>query len=242
MLSCLREVIANQIHYSDTQLETDYDLDVWSTIATSLAKWSDTKKAKWRKLNQERAAAKNRTTHRRHRRRRDEEMVCYKSFGCFRDEGPFDYLDTLPASPESIATTFTLYTRKNSVDGEKLDYENSTTVLKSNFNSSNPIKIIIHGFGSSGRRPWVLQMTEAFLFMEDMNLIVVDWENGAQLPNYVQAAANTQLIGKQIALLIRMINFNKGLAPEDYHLIGFSLGAHVAGFTGMEISNISRIT
>ncbi|CAG2182128.1 unnamed protein product, partial [Oppiella nova] len=99
--------VANDIHYSESQLETDYDLDVsdflvWSTIATSLAKWSDTKKAKTRKHYEERAA-KNRT-HRRHRRRRDEEMVCYKNFGCFRDEGPFDYLDTLPASPESIAT------------------------------------------------------------------------------------------------------------------------------------------
>jgi hypothetical protein len=104
-------------------------------------------------------------THRRHRRRRDEEMVCYRNFGCFRDEGPFDYLDTLPASPESIATTFTLYTRKDSINGEKLDFDNSSTLLKSNFNSSNAVKIIIHGFGSSGKRPWVLQMTEALLFM-----------------------------------------------------------------------------
>ena len=44
--------------------------------------------------------------------------------------------------------------------------------MKSNFNASNPIKIIIHGFGSSGKRPWVLQMTEAFLFMVNMFLIV----------------------------------------------------------------------
>lgn len=75
-----------------------------------------------------------------------------------------------------------------------------------------------------------------------MNVIVVDWEKGATLPNYVQAAANTQLIGKQIAMMIRMINYEKGLNANDYHLIGFSLGAHVAGFTGMEIQNISRIT
>lgn len=54
--------------------------------------------------------------------------------------------------------------------------------------------------------------------------------------------ANTQLIGKQIAKLIRMINFVTQLTPSRYHLIGFSLGAHVAGFTGMEIRNISRIT
>lgn len=23
-------------------------------------------------------------------------MICYRDLGCFRDEGPFDYLDTLP--------------------------------------------------------------------------------------------------------------------------------------------------
>jgi hypothetical protein len=141
---------------------------VWSSIASSLAKWSDTKKANNKKKLQQNMIQNG--THRRHRRRRDEEMVCYRNFGCFRDEGPFDYLDTLPASPESIATTFTLYTRKDSINGEKLDFDNSSSLLKSNFNSSNAIKIIIHGFGSSGKRPWVLQMTEALLFMVKSNI------------------------------------------------------------------------
>jgi len=147
-----------------------FNWKVWSSIATSLAKWSDTKKASDRKKFQQ--FLQTNQTHRRHRRRRDEEMVCYRNFGCFRDEGPFDYLDTLPASPESIGTTFTLYTRKNNIDGQKLDHENSTSLLKSHFNSSNPVKIIIHGFGSSGRRPWVLQMTEALLFMVRTNLSI----------------------------------------------------------------------
>ena len=70
----------------------------------------------------------------------------------------------------------------------------------------------------------------------------MDWEAGAALPNYVQAAANTQLVGKQIAHLINIINQHLNFEAKDYHLIGFSLGAHVAGFAGAEVQNISRIT
>lgn len=73
-------------------------------------------------------------------------------------------------------------------------------------------------------------------------MIVVDWGNGAALPNYVQAAANTQLVGKQIALLIKWLIYEKKLKSSDFHLIGFSLGAHIAGFAGAEVKNISRIT
>jgi hypothetical protein len=29
-------------------------------------------------------------------------------------------------------------------------------------------------------------------------VICVDWENGAALPNYVRAAVNTRLVGKQV--------------------------------------------
>jgi hypothetical protein len=73
-------------------------------------------------------------------------------------------------------------------------------------------------------------------------VIVVDWENGASLPNYVQAAANTQLVGKQLARLVQLVNPHHQLSASDYHLIGFSLGAHIAGFAGAELRNVSRIT
>lgn len=91
-------------------------------------------------------------------------------------------------------------------------------------------------------------------------MICVDWENGANLPNYVRAAANTRLIGKQLAMflkglffIIMIMIFNKQinrLGLQEYkrlnlskvHLIGFSLGAHVSGFAGAELPGISRIT
>ncbi|XP_015786678.1 pancreatic triacylglycerol lipase [Tetranychus urticae] len=234
------------------------DYAIWSAIASSLAKWNHMRVAKLRQrfklksINFSRSSSPSPSTSTtttspsssrlvKHRVRRDEEMVCYRNIGCFRDEGPFDYLDTLPAAPEVINTTFTLYTRLNPIEGSLIDLTNTTSSLN-DFKESGPVKIIIHGFGSTGRDPWVLQMTEALLYVDDVNVIVVDWGNGAALPNYVQAAANTQLVGKQIALLIKMLMYEKGLKSSDFHLIGFSLGAHIAGFTGTEVKNLSRIT
>lgn len=58
------------------------------------------------------------------------------------------------------------------------------------------------------------------------------------MPNYVRAAANTRLVGRQLAKLIRSLD----VPLEKVHMIGFSLGAHVAGFAGAELGNVSRIT
>lgn len=68
--------------------------------------------------------------------------------------------------------------------------------------------------------------------------VCVDWGPGSAVPNYVRAAANTRLVGRQLAKLVRSLN----VPLEKVHLIGFSLGAHVAGFAGAELGNVSRIT
>ncbi|KAJ4450331.1 hypothetical protein ANN_01751 [Periplaneta americana] len=77
---------------------------------------------------------------------------------------------------------------------------------------------------------------------EECNVICVDWEAGAVIPNYVRAAANTRLVGKQLSMLLAGLNKHIGLPIHNVHVIGFSLGAHVAGFAGAELKNLSRIT
>lgn len=79
---------------------------------------------------------------------------------------------------------------------------------------------------------------ELHLQAERIFSVCVDWGPGSAVPNYVRAAANTRLVGRQLAKLVRSLN----VPLEKVHLIGFSLGAHVAGFAGAELGNVSRIT
>lgn len=90
-------------------------------------------------------------------------MVCYNELGCFRDEGPFSYLDLLPAPPEEINTRFFLYTPRNRDTPHPLVYNNATTILTSPYNASLPSKVMIHGFGSSCQRIWAKEMRTALI-------------------------------------------------------------------------------
>lgn len=57
----------------------------------------------------------------------------------------------------------------------------------------------------------------------------MDWTKGARGPQYATAAANTELVGRQLAILLIDMIEGGGLNPKNIHLVGFSLGAHVAG-------------
>ena len=77
-------------------------------------------------------------------------------------------------------------------------------------------------------------MKTALLNQEDCNVILVDWSKGARFP-YEQAAGNARLVAAQTAELIRfLISSSSGSSSyaKKFYIVGFSLGAHVAGYTG----------
>ena len=88
-------------------------------------------------------------------------------------------------------------------------------------------------------------MKDEFLKRGDFNVIGVYWPGGATT-GYFQAAGNTRLVGAQVAYLIEKLRRYRRLPYHRVHIIGFSLGAHVAGFAGRRIREkgnlIGRIT
>ena len=74
-----------------------------------------------------------------------------------------------------------------------------------------------------------------------MNVIVVAWENGATFP-YSQAVANTRLVGAQLAALVDTMVQGRGVDVAKVHIIGHSLGAHIAGYVGAMTPGLGRIS
>lgn len=85
------------------------------------------------------------------------------------------------------------------------------------------------------------RLIDAFLTAGDYNVILCDWGDGATTW-YFQASANSRTVGREIALLLTSLRRHMKIRMEDFHLIGHSLGAHIAGLTGASLHNLGRIT
>ncbi|XP_076632369.1 putative endothelial lipase [Colletes latitarsis] len=66
----------------------------------------------------------------------------------------------------------------------------------------------------------------------------------AGLPWYVTAVGNTKIIGPQVARLVRWLDAQRAVPLSNLHVIGFSLGAEIAGFMGKALGRrkVGRIT
>ncbi|KAK3612364.1 hypothetical protein CHS0354_011084 [Potamilus streckersoni] len=144
---------------------------------------------------------------------------------------------------DSIKTTFRLFTRNN-VNNDRyqiLSANDSSSLSKSFFNSSTPKEMVVHGFLENGLMKWLKNMKDELLKAGDFNVILIDWGKGSGLP-YTQATANTRVVGAEITKLINALKEQVGSNPEDFHIIGQSLGAHIGGYAGTRLPNLGRIT
>ena len=80
-------------------------------------------------------------------------------------------------------------------------------------------------------------LLRAFLENTDKNVIMIDWGAGAKTLVYRKARYEVDKVGKVIAEQLDFMNENIKLDFSTVTIIGFSLGAHVAGFAGKNVNN-----
>ena len=82
----------------------------------------------------------------------------------------------------------------------------------------------------------------AYLHKEDCNYISVDWENLAILPFYPRSAISSVIVGVFTGVFINFL-VEQGADLNQFHVIGFSMGAHIAGNAGSTVKGtLPRIT
>ncbi|XP_037298355.1 pancreatic lipase-related protein 2 isoform X1 [Manduca sexta] len=105
------------------------------------------------------------------------------------------------------------------------------------FDKDKPVVFYIHGFIELAQQESVQVIVNAYLEARpDTNVILLDWSNMSHGSYLVNAARNTKKVGAAAA-----DNLNKliemGVHIEKLHVIGHSLGSHVAGYTARELKN-----
>ncbi|KAH8378160.1 hypothetical protein KR093_009729, partial [Drosophila rubida] len=93
------------------------------------------------------------------------------------------------------------------------------------------LKVLIHSYTGNLETSPNCQLRPPLLSIPGLNIISVDYSR--LVPNlcYKEAVRNAHLVGRCLSHFLMSFIRNGLLRPQDIHLIGFGLGAHVAGFT-----------
>ncbi|KAG8192465.1 hypothetical protein JTE90_017995 [Oedothorax gibbosus] len=173
---------------------------------------------------------------------------CIDELGCFSAGAPFFNimerpLSLLPDDREKIDTKFMLYTREYPTTPMNFSniYSSIDNLPRSGFNPQLNTKFIVPGYISKVSPHWKMPLKDSLLLFEPCNVFYVDW-SGGDGPLYEQAVANTRVVGAEIALFIKHLQNQTGIKPESVHIVGHSLGAHIAGYAGKRTPNLGRIT
>ncbi|KAK0166179.1 hypothetical protein PV328_004621 [Microctonus aethiopoides] len=138
---------------------------------------------------------------------------------------------------------FLLYTQSNTEKPYFLKFGDVDNLNKSPFDPASETKIIIHGYGDTAfLDPYLHCLKMNYLKKKNYNIIMVDWTLLNKNEAYL-VMEMARLVGEFIGKMVKFLHDEGGQSWLNVHIIGHSLGGHVAGFAGKYNSGlVGRIT
>ncbi|KAH0948290.1 hypothetical protein HN011_011786 [Eciton burchellii] len=140
---------------------------------------------------------------------------------------------------------FYLYTRETQQNPVLLDVRDFNSLRNSKFNKNHPTKIVIHGFGGGRNLAPSTDLRDAYFARSDCNIIIVDYGSLVREPCLSQISWGPDFCSQCIAQLIKYLRDHpRGTTVENIHVLGYSVGAHIAGLIANYLPNdkLGRIT
>lgn len=114
---------------------------------------------------------------------------------------------------------------------------------QSGFDAALNTRIIVGGYFAKEDEEWIDEIVRQWTLLEPMsNIVKVSWPD-ANRGLYHTAAYNSRIVGRQLTLFLHYLDQLFHIDLGRFHLVGHSLGAHIAGFAGADNEGrIARIT
>ncbi|XP_017052425.1 uncharacterized protein LOC108095750 [Drosophila ficusphila] len=119
---------------------------------------------------------------------------------------------------------------------EQVNLYDAASLRRSRFNPFNPTRILIHGWLGNANANMYTELLPAYFNLKtgNYNIFTVDWGRGA-IADYITASYRVKPVGQVLAKFVDFLHQEAGLRFEDLQLVGFSMGAHVAGLAGKHL-------
>ncbi|EFN88821.1 Pancreatic triacylglycerol lipase [Harpegnathos saltator] len=142
---------------------------------------------------------------------------------------------------ENLESIFLRYYIRKTLD-EYIDYSlDNVSSLQTRLNPNRKTVLYIHGYTENLQRESVRTVVQAYLNQDNHNTIALSY---AKLANgtYTKVVKNIVQVGAVVALFLD--NMEKtGFNTEKLHIVGHSMGAHVASYISRKVNfSVPRIT
>lgn len=131
-----------------------------------------------------------------------------------------------------------LYTDKHPVAAQIIKSNNLTVVDYTDYNPGCTTSIVVHGWMSNALDMCTQVIKNGYLSSTEydcQNIFVVDWSECASNMDYFGPAYFVENVGNRIGDLVEHLVEKLSTPIENIHVVGHSLGAHVAGFAGKSV-------